>query len=116
MNPGPCIWVGASGVQYTYYISGLLPNFDPNQNGNYIYCKKVNNLWSPIYIGQGICATEPKIIPKWNALLVKVQRMFMPTGTSAKQTGNVRKRTSWQTTHRLTRRPDAMKRPEVNLR
>jgi hypothetical protein len=53
MNEGPGIWVGASGVQYTYYIFGLLPNFDPNQNGNYIYCKKVNNLWSPIYIGQG---------------------------------------------------------------
>jgi hypothetical protein len=57
MHQGTCVWVGASGVQYTYYIFALPPNFDPNfnpnQNGNYIYAKLVENYWQPIYIGQG---------------------------------------------------------------
>lgn len=53
MHEGTCVWVGASGAQYTYYIFSIPPNFTPNQNGNYIYTKRVENLWQPIYIGQG---------------------------------------------------------------
>jgi hypothetical protein len=53
MHEGTCVWIGASGAQYTYYIFAIPPNFDANQNGNYIYAKLVENLWQPIYIGQG---------------------------------------------------------------
>jgi hypothetical protein len=53
MHEGTCEWTGASGAKYNYYIFAIPPNFDPNQNGNYIYTKIVNNLWTPIYIGQG---------------------------------------------------------------
>lgn len=49
-----CVWVGASGRQYTYYVRQLPFNFNPNQEGNYIY-SKINGqgLWVPIYIGEG---------------------------------------------------------------
>jgi hypothetical protein len=53
MHEGICVWTGASGAKYTYYIYAIPPNFDPNQDGNYIYTKRVENLWQPIYIGQG---------------------------------------------------------------
>lgn len=48
-----CTWDGASGTPYTYHVHSLPQTFDPNQNGNYIFTKLVDNLWSPIYIGQG---------------------------------------------------------------
>ena len=55
MNDKPKInWIGGSGKQYTYSIYELPVNFDPNQDGNYIYSKRnANNKWAPIYIGQG---------------------------------------------------------------
>ena len=46
-------WPGASGKMYHYWIHELPCSFNPNQNGNYIFCKIVNNKWIPIYIGQG---------------------------------------------------------------
>lgn len=47
-------WVGASGTNYKYYIWELPVNFNPGQNGNYIYSRlNGNNRWVPIYIGQG---------------------------------------------------------------
>jgi hypothetical protein len=46
-------WYGASGKKYKYFIWDLPANFDENQNGNYIYCRLNNNMWVPIYIGQG---------------------------------------------------------------
>jgi hypothetical protein len=49
-----CNWLGASGKTYTYYIWPLPANFDPNQDGNYIFTKKNSaGQWVPIYIGQG---------------------------------------------------------------
>jgi hypothetical protein len=51
--PETCVWTGTSSTQYPYYIFAIPPNFNRNQNGNYIYAKVVNNAWSPIYIGQG---------------------------------------------------------------
>jgi hypothetical protein len=46
-------WNGASGRQYAYYIYRLPCSLSTGQNGNYIYTKVVNNVWVPIYIGQG---------------------------------------------------------------
>lgn len=49
-----CIWTGASGARYQYYIYNLPASFDPEQPGNYIYAKKdYGGMWVPIYIGQG---------------------------------------------------------------
>jgi hypothetical protein len=46
-------WNGASGRAYVYLIYRLPHPFNTGQNGNYIYTKVVNNVWVPIYIGQG---------------------------------------------------------------
>jgi hypothetical protein len=46
-------WTGASGTTYTFHIHPNPTNFSPNQDGNYIYAKVVNNAWVPIYIGEG---------------------------------------------------------------
>lgn len=48
-----CVWIGASATKYTYHIHSLPVTFNPNQDGNYIYAKIVNNQWCPIYIGEG---------------------------------------------------------------
>ncbi|MFH2103560.1 MAG: hypothetical protein ABIJ39_09445 [Chloroflexota bacterium] len=54
MSEKPTVhWIGASGKSYSYIVWPLPANFNPNQNGNYIYTKFVNNQWIPIYIGQG---------------------------------------------------------------
>ena len=53
MHQGTCVWNGASGAQYTYYIFAAPPNFSASQDGNYIYSKLVENYWQPIYIGEG---------------------------------------------------------------
>lgn len=47
-----CIWTGRSGIKYTYYVYDLPISFE-KVDGNYIYCKIVNNGWVPVYIGQG---------------------------------------------------------------
>ena len=46
-------WTGASGKKYGYWSKKLPFSCDPNQDGNYIFCKVVNNVWVPVYIGQG---------------------------------------------------------------
>lgn len=47
-------WTGASGENYLFYVYERHPNIDPDQSGNYVYCRKnENNAWVPIYIGQG---------------------------------------------------------------
>jgi hypothetical protein len=54
-----CIWIGGSGTQYTYFIHPLPINFDPDQDGNYIFSKKnENGKWAPIYIGEGDLANR----------------------------------------------------------
>ncbi len=47
------IWVGKSGKRYTYYIKPIEINFTPYQNGNYIFCKEIDDRWLPLYIGEG---------------------------------------------------------------
>jgi hypothetical protein len=46
-------WTGASGKKYGYWSNELPYSCKPNQNGNYIFAKLVNNVWEPVYIGQG---------------------------------------------------------------
>jgi len=46
-------WTGASGEKYGYWVKKLPFSCDPEQNGNYIFAKVVNNVWLPVYIGQG---------------------------------------------------------------
>ena len=54
-----CIWTGASGAKYTYYVHSLPASFSPNQDGNYIYAKQnVLGQWVPVYIGQGDLASR----------------------------------------------------------
>src|SRR5258708_38252162 len=49
-----CIWTGASGTTYTYFIHALPVSFDPEQDGNYIYSMKNDQgKWVPVYIGEG---------------------------------------------------------------
>ena len=49
-----CIWTGASGEKYTFYIWPRHPGVKSGQDGNYIYAKKdAQGRWAPIYIGQG---------------------------------------------------------------
>jgi hypothetical protein len=47
------VWTGASATTYTYEVHPLPVTFSPNQCGNYIYAKIVDNAWCPIYIGEG---------------------------------------------------------------
>jgi hypothetical protein len=46
-------WKGASGKSYLYYIKDIDFNFKEDQNGNYIFCKKIKGVWKAIYIGEG---------------------------------------------------------------
>ena len=46
-------WSGASGKKYGYWSKELPFSCDEGQDGNYIFTKIVNNVWVPIYIGQG---------------------------------------------------------------
>ena len=49
-----CVWKGASGAEYTYYIRKLPVSLKDGPDGNYIYAKKnPAGRWVPIYIGQG---------------------------------------------------------------
>ncbi len=52
--PAPALhWTGASGEKYAYWSHALPVSFSSGQDGNYIFAKIVNNVWVPIYIGQG---------------------------------------------------------------
>lgn len=46
-------WHGATGQSYTYHIYDI--DFSPaeNQDGNYIFARKVNNGWEAVYVGEG---------------------------------------------------------------
>lgn len=46
-------WTGASQTKYGYWSHPLPFSCNPVQDGNYIFTKIVNNVWVPIYIGQG---------------------------------------------------------------
>ena len=46
-------WTGKSGTKYGYWSKQLPFSCNPGQDGNYIFAKIVNNVWVPIYIGQG---------------------------------------------------------------
>ena len=48
-----CVWTGASGQKYTFYVYALPANLSSGQDGNYIYTKIESGKWKPIYIGQG---------------------------------------------------------------
>ncbi len=47
------VWAGASDQNYTFYIYELPHSFPPDQDGNYIFCKREGNVWKAIYIGEG---------------------------------------------------------------
>lgn len=46
-------WIGAQGKRYRYWSHRLPYRCDPGQDGNYILTKLRNNIWIPIYIGEG---------------------------------------------------------------
>ena len=46
-------WRGSSGSSYTYYLDKLPWQPSENQDGNYIFAKKINGLWHAVYVGQG---------------------------------------------------------------
>lgn len=52
-KPLKVIWQGSSGEGYEFISKPLPYQCNPNQDGNYIFTKIVNNTWIPIYIGQG---------------------------------------------------------------
>lgn len=53
MSDQTCDWVGVSKNTYTYFIHTIPVSFNNDQDGNYIFTKKVDGKWRPIYIGQG---------------------------------------------------------------
>lgn len=46
-------WTGQSGTSYNYDVHALPWRPAAGQDGNYIFAKIVNNVWQPVYIGQG---------------------------------------------------------------
>jgi len=46
-------WTGASQTKYGYWSKPLPFSCQSGVDGNYIFTKIVNNVWVPIYIGQG---------------------------------------------------------------
>ncbi len=53
MSTTEIYWIGASGKKYRYWSKELPYYCDPEQNGNYIFAKIVDGVWTPVYIGQG---------------------------------------------------------------
>ena len=61
-----CMWTGASGTKYTFYVYPRHPRITSGQMGNYIYAKvDQTSTWQPIYIAQGDisvrCTKSPQI-------------------------------------------------------
>ena len=52
-NPQSVTWRGASGDGYTYWVYQIPVAFVTGVEGNYVYSKLENNVWVPLYIGQG---------------------------------------------------------------
>lgn len=53
-------WKGASGKLYDFEIFSIDANFDPNQNGNYIFAKRTSKGWYAVYIGEGDIQTRTR--------------------------------------------------------
>jgi hypothetical protein len=53
-----CNWPGASGKSYTFHVHEIDFDPNPNQDGNYIFTKVVNNSWQPVYVGEGDLKTR----------------------------------------------------------
>jgi hypothetical protein len=48
-----CIWAGASGKKYTFYVYPRGTTVTP-MDGNYVYAKlNAHNQWVPVYFGEG---------------------------------------------------------------
>ena len=73
-----CIWTGASGASYTYYVRQRGAKLAPNQTGNYIYAKKDRDRWTPVRIGQGDLAgiSEPELLDSMGATHVHLHLAF----------------------------------------
>ena len=62
-----CVWTGASGSRYTYYVHPIGWRAAPDQDGNYIYARldRTNKdgvrWWKPVYIGQGDLADRSDV-------------------------------------------------------
>jgi hypothetical protein len=53
-------WQGKSGTPYTFTVFSIETNFDPNQDGNYIFAKRTQTGWDAIYIGEGDLQTRTR--------------------------------------------------------
>jgi len=49
----PCKWIGKTGTEYIYYTYPVSTKFIEKHYGNYIYAKKADGKWVPIFIGEG---------------------------------------------------------------
>ena len=51
---GEVTWTGKSGKAYDYGVYLMPVDFEPEQKGNYIYCRiEAGQRWIPVYIGEG---------------------------------------------------------------
>jgi len=58
MTDEVCVWNGASGAKYIFYVYDRPPAV-PNRPGNFVYTKlNAEGLWVPVYIGHGELATR----------------------------------------------------------
>ncbi len=46
-------WRGGSRQKYKYFIAKLPWRPAANQDGNYIFAKKISGIWHAVYVGQG---------------------------------------------------------------
>ncbi len=53
MSTAKQLWKGGSGNMYEFTVYSVDTIFNPNQNGNYIFTKIVNDIWQAVYIGEG---------------------------------------------------------------
>jgi len=58
MNNETLKWQGGSGKHYAFSIYPIGTEFNPNQDGNYIFAKKTRDGWDAVYIGQGDLQTR----------------------------------------------------------
>ncbi len=58
MNNETINWQGGSGKHYSFTIFSIETDFNPNQDGNYIFAKQTQTGWNAIYIGEGDLQTR----------------------------------------------------------
>jgi len=58
MSEGKVNWQGKSGNTYSFEIFNIIFNFNPNQDGNYIFAKQTQTGWDAVYIGEGDLKTR----------------------------------------------------------